>query len=297
MIRRVGVLALPITLACGDSAFAGMEDPPPLVLLGLQFNHATIVLAAIAALGVYLLVRLLTMGLSRDHPRRGQVIIEMIVNTFLDLTKSTIGPNRGPKYLPYIGTLFLFIWACNMLSLFPVHNNHFGGEPFFDYNANGIYDPGEPFIDMNGDGIHNPGFQLPGFKEPTTDLSLPATLAIIFVLALGHGSGIRFHGIRGYIKEYFSPGGIIGIGMFPLNVVGKIAELISLSFRIFGNIFGGAIIMSVVSGLLYYFVVPIGMYGYFSVFAGTIQAFVFTMLATTYISMEAAEEVAEEESV
>ncbi len=261
MIRRVAALALLITLACGNSAFAGMEDPPPLVLLGLQFNHATIVLAAIAALGVYLLVRLLTMGLSRDHPRRGQVIIEMIVNTFLDLTKSTIGPNRGPKYLPYIGTLFLFIWACNMLSLFPIHNNHFGGEPFFDYNANGIYDPGEPFIDMNGDGIHNPGFQLPGFEEPTTDLSLPATLAIIFVLALGHGSGIRFHGIRGYLKEYFSPGGIIGIGMFPLNVVGKIAELISLSFRIFGNIFGGAIIMSVVSGLLYYFVVPIGMYG------------------------------------
>ncbi|MCD7897489.1 MAG: F0F1 ATP synthase subunit A [Planctomycetaceae bacterium] len=296
MIRKTGALALLLTLTGGDSAFAGMEDPPPLVLLGLQFNHATIILAAIAAIGVYLLVRLLTMGLSRDHPRRGQVIIEMIVNTFLDLTKSTIGPNRGPRYLPYIGTLFLFLWACNMLSLFPVHNSHFGGEPFFDYNANGIYDPGEPFIDMNGDGIHNPGFQLPGFEEPTTDLTLPATLAIIFVLVLGHGSGIRFHGIRGYIKEYFSPGGIIGIGMFPLNVVGKIAELISLSFRIFGNIFGGAIIMSVVSGLLYYFVVPIGMYGYFSVFAGTIQAFVFTMLATTYISMEAAEEVPEEEA-
>lgn len=156
MIRRTSALALLITLTCGGNAFAGMEDPPPLVLLGLQFNHATIILAAIAALAVYLLVRLLTMGLSRDHPRRGQVIIEMIVNTFLDLTKSTIGPNRGPKYLPYIGTLFLFLWACNMLSLFPVHNNHFGGEPFFDYNANGIYDPGEPFIDMNGDGIHNP---------------------------------------------------------------------------------------------------------------------------------------------
>jgi F0F1-type ATP synthase membrane subunit a len=181
-----------------------------------------------------------------------------------------------------------------MLSLFPIPGSHIGGEQFTDYNANSIYDPGEPFIDMNGDGLHNPGFQIPKFEEPTTDLTLPATLAIIFVVVLGHGSGIRFHGIGCYLKEYFSPGGIIGIGMFPLNVVGKIAELISLSFRIFGNIFGGAIIMSVVSGLLYYFVVPIGMYGYFSVFAGTIQAFVFTMLATTYISMEAAEEVEEE---
>ncbi len=281
--------------AAGGCAFAGMEDPPPIHVLGLYFNHATIVHCALAALAVYVVVRLLTMNLSREHPRNGQVLIEMVVDTFLDLTKSTIGPRRGPWYLPYVGTLFLFLWFCNMMSLFPIASHHIGGEPFSDYNANGLYDPGEPFIDMDGDGVHNPGFQIPAFEEPTTDLTLPATLAIIFVVALGHGSGIRFNGVRGYLAEYFSPGGIIGIGMFPLNVVGKIAELISISFRIFGNIFGGAIIMSVVSGLLYYFLVPIGMYGYFSVFCGTIQAFVFTMLATTYISMEAAEEVREEE--
>ena len=280
----------------GSGAYAGMEDPPPVEFLGLHFNHATVIHAAIAACGIYILVRLLTLNLSREHPRRGQVVMEMVVSTFLELTKSTIGPNRGPKYLPYIGTLFLFLWACNMMPLFPVATTQFGGEQFSDYNDNGIYDPGEPFIDRNGDGVHNPGFQLPVFEEPTTDLTLPMTLAIIFVVVLGHGSGIRFHGIKGYLKEYFSPGGIIGIGMFPLNVVGKIAELISISFRIFGNIFGGAIIMSVVSGLVFYFLVPIGMYGYFCVFTGTIQAFVFTMLATTYISMEAAEETEDGEA-
>ena len=289
------LLATVLIPGLGGVAMAGLEDPPPLQLLGMAFNHATIVHSAIAALAIYLIVRLLAVNLSREHPRRGQVVIEMVVQTFLDLAKSTIGPNRGPWYLPFIGSLFLFLWACNMMSLFPVPNTHLGGEPFNDYNANGLYDPGEPFIDMNGDGIHNPGFQIPAFEEPTTDLTLPATLAIIFVVVLGHGSGIRYNGIRGYLKEYFSPGGIIGIGMFPLNVVGKIAELISISFRIFGNIFGGAIIMSVVSGLICYFLVPIGMYGYFSVFCGTIQAFVFTMLATTYISMEAAEEVEENE--
>ncbi|MCC8181097.1 MAG: F0F1 ATP synthase subunit A [Planctomycetes bacterium] len=293
-IRTISVGAACLAFA-PNIANAGMHDPPSLVLWGMPFNHSTIILAAIAAIAVYVLVRLLTLNLSRDHPRRGQVVLELLVSMFLDLTKSTIGPKRGPWYLPFIGTLFLFIFACNMMSLFPVPHAHFGGEPFSDYNANGIYDPGEPFIDMNGDGLHNPGFQIPAFEEPTTDLTLPLTLAIIFVVFLGHGSGIKYHGIIGYLKEYFSPGGIIGIGMFPLNVVGKIAELISLSFRIFGNIFGGAIIMSTVSSLLYYFVVPIGMYGYFSVFAGTIQAFVFTMLATTYISMEAAEEQEEAE--
>ncbi len=293
-VKRILPAAL-LLIAPGGTAFAGMEDPPPLRLLGLGFNHATIIHCAVAAAGMYLLLRLLTASLSRERPRRGQAAVEMMVDTFLGLTKSTIGPKRGPRYLPFIGTLFLFLWGCNMLSLFPVPGMHIGGEQFTDYNANHIYDPGEPFIDTNGDGVHNPGFQIPKFEEPTADLTLPATLAIIFVVVLGHGSGIRFRGPGGYLKEYFSPGGIIGVGMFPLNVVGKLAELISLSFRIFGNIFGGAIIMSVVSGLVGWFVVPIGMYGYFSVFAGTIQAFVFTMLATTYISMEAAEEAGEEE--
>ena len=287
--RRLALTSFLVFALGNVPAFAGLEDPPPLLFFGLSFNHATVVHCAIAAIAIYVLVRLLTINLSREHPRRGQVVVETIVSTFLEMVKTTIGPRRGLWYLPFIGTLFLFLWSCNMMSLFPVKNTHFGGEPFSDYNSNGLYDPGEPFIDMNGDGVHNPGFQLPAFEEPTTDLTLPLTLAIIFVVVLGHGAGLWIHGPFGYLKEYFSPGGIIGIGMFPLNVVGKIAELISISFRIFGNIFGGAIIMSVVSGLLFYFVAPIGMYGYFSVFCGTIQAFVFTMLATTYISMEAAE--------
>ncbi len=280
----------------GGTALASMDKPPPLRLLGLTFNHGTIIHSAIVAVAIYIFVRLLVRNLSREHPRRGQVLLELIVSTFLNLTKQTIGPNRGPKYLPFIGTLFIFIWCCNMLTLIPVSATHFGGESFSDYNNNGLYDPGEPFIDANGDGVHNPGFQLPAFEEPTTDLSFPLTLALLFVLLLGHGSGLYYHGIGGYIKEYFSPGGIIGICMFPLNVVGKLAELVSLSFRIFGNIFGGAIIMSVVAGLLYYFVIPIGMYAYFAVFAGTIQAFVFTMLAATYISMEAGETPDEEDA-
>jgi F-type H+-transporting ATPase subunit a len=115
-------------------------------------------------------------------------------------------------------------------------------------------------------------------------------MALLFVVLIGHGSEIRIHGIGGYIKSYFSPEGLIGILMFPLNLVGKIAEVVSISFRLFGNIFGGVVIISVVSGLLHYMFMPIGLYGFFGIFVGTVQAFVFTMLALTYISMGAAEE-------
>ncbi len=105
--RPAALFLITPLLMPGGTALAGMEDPPPVQFLGLGFNHATIVHCAIAALGIYLLVILLATNLSREHPRRGQVVIEMLVDTFLSLTKSTIGPNRGRRYLPLIGTLFL----------------------------------------------------------------------------------------------------------------------------------------------------------------------------------------------
>ena len=74
---KTSVTSAALVALLGEPAMAGMHDPPPLILWGMPFNHATIVHAAIAALAVYLLVRLLTMNLSREHPRRGQVILEM----------------------------------------------------------------------------------------------------------------------------------------------------------------------------------------------------------------------------
>jgi len=68
--------------------------------------------------------------------------------------------------------------------------------------------------------------------------------------------------------------------------VGEVSKVISISFRLFGNIFGGAIITLVISSLTKNVIVPIGLNLFFTMFAGTIQAFVFTMLALTYLSME-----------
>jgi len=84
--------------------------------------------------------------------------------------------------------------------------------------------------------------------------------------------------------------GIPNIAMFPLNVVGKFAEIVSMSFRLFGNIFGGAVIAIIVGELLHHMFLDIGLSLFFGLFVGTIQAFVFTMLSVTYITIELAEE-------
>ena len=71
--------------------------------------------------------------------------------------------------------------------------------------------------------------------------------------------------------------------------MGEVSKVVSISFRLFGNILGGAIIILVVSSLVSFVVFPVGLTLFFGVFVGTIQAFVFTMLALTYIGVEITE--------
>jgi F-type H+-transporting ATPase subunit a len=74
--------------------------------------------------------------------------------------------------------------------------------------------------------------------------------------------------------------------MMPLNLIGELAKIVSISFRLFGNIMGGSIIILVVSHLVYNIVLPPFLYAFFGLFVGTIQAFVFTMLTVVYISVQ-----------
>jgi len=74
--------------------------------------------------------------------------------------------------------------------------------------------------------------------------------------------------------------------MAPLNVIGELAKVVSISLRLYGNILGGAIIILVVSDLVYSVAIPPFLNVFFGLFVGTIQAFVFTMLTLVYISVQ-----------
>jgi F-type H+-transporting ATPase subunit a len=122
---------------------------------------------------------------------------------------------------------------------------------------------------------------IPHLEEPTKDLNTTFGLGIMgFFIA--HYAGIKSKGFKAYIKEYFQP----IFFMMPLNVIGELAKIVSISFRLFGNIMGGSIIILVVSYLTYNLVLPPFLYGFFGLFVGTIQAFVFTMLTIVYISVQ-----------
>lgn len=132
---------------------------------------------------------------------------------------------------------------------------------------------------------------IPGLEEPTRDLNTTLAMGLLSFFYTQIYS-IYTNGIVAYIKEYFAPFFI----MFPLNVVGQIASIVSISFRLFGNIFGGSTIAQLytnglLSGSIYgeVFGILTGanflVIGFFGLFEGFIQAFVFAMLSLTYLSI------------
>jgi len=172
-------------------------------------------------------------------PRPIQVLGELIVATFYQLTEDALDKEMAKKYSPLICALFMFLLISNWLGI------------------------------------------IPHLQEPTKDLNTPLSLGIMG-FAIAHYAGIKSKGFKAYIKEYFQP----MFFMMPLNLIGELSKIISISFRLFGNIMGGSIIILVVSSLTYSVVLPPLLNAFFGLFVGTIQAFVFTMLTLVYISVQ-----------
>ena len=122
-----------------------------------------------------------------------------------------------------------------------------------------------------------------GLRPPTSNLATTAALAISTFLMI-HISGVIYQ--RGhYVKSFFSPNPVF----FIINFVGELSKPISLAFRLFGNILGGVIIMGLVYQMLPFvlrFVLPNILHAYFDIFAGALQAFIFTVLSMTFIQQK-----------
>lgn len=124
-----------------------------------------------------------------------------------------------------------------------------------------------------------------GFRPPTADIATTAALAItIFVLT--QAVGIKYQRL-GYLKSFVEPNVIF----LPINIIGEFSNVLSLCFRLFGNMFGSVIIIGLVYNLLPFFLkigIPVFLHAYFDVFAGALQAFIFSVLSMTFIRQKAA---------
>lgn len=122
-----------------------------------------------------------------------------------------------------------------------------------------------------------------GLTPPTSDYNVTFALAIITFFLI-QGTNIISNGFGNYLKGFLYPFPLF----LPMNIIGEIATPISLSFRLFGNILSGVIIMDLVHSALAHisnFLVPISavLHIYFDVFSGLLQAFIFTMLTMAFV--------------
>jgi F-type H+-transporting ATPase subunit a len=118
---------------------------------------------------------------------------------------------------------------------------------------------------------------------PTSDVNLPLAMALTVIL-LVHYNSIKARGIKGYVKHYFTP----YAALFPINVIEEITKPITLTFRLFGNVFSGVLMVAVIVALLPVYVAPVGLLiwkPFDELFIGAIQAFIFALLTIMYLGM------------
>ena len=120
-----------------------------------------------------------------------------------------------------------------------------------------------------------------GISPPTSDYSVTLSLALITFVLTQYWGFKNAGGLGGYLKGFTEPMAFLT----PLNVIGELANPISLSFRLFGNIMSGGIIMSLLYGALGIIapIVAAPLHAYFDVFSGLLQTFIFLMLTMIFV--------------
>jgi F-type H+-transporting ATPase subunit a len=198
-----------------------------------------ILCSALAIAGVILIVFLGRSKLEKV-PGKLQNVLEWAVEGLRGMTVDLLGP-QGPKYLPLMGTVFLYIFSANLIGL------------------------------------------VPGLKSPTMTVSTTFALGISMFCCV-QGIAIKVNGIGGYLKHFM--GDIMALAplMFVIHIAGELAKPMSLSLRLFGNIYGEDSIIAVLFKMGYPVWLPIHLPMLaFGIFTAFLQAFIFTSLSCIYV--------------
>ncbi|OGE25641.1 ATP synthase F0 subunit A [Candidatus Daviesbacteria bacterium RIFCSPLOWO2_02_FULL_40_8] len=172
-----------------------------------------------------------------------ELVIEGIYNTVSELAQE-----KTKVIFPVVATFFLFILTANWLGLLP-------GFATITYK------------------------NLPLLRSINSDLNMTLSLALVSAV-ITHGLAIRYLGVIDYLKKWFSFNPIfLFVGL--LELVSEFTKIVSLSFRLFGNIFAGEVVLSTVAGI-FAFLIPLPFY-FLEIIVGFVQAAVFMMLSLVFM--------------
>jgi len=228
-------------------------------------------IAVVFFVGIALILRTKNARVPKGFQNIGEAVVEFML---AEVQKVTGDRKRALQFLPIVGTIFLFILFSNWLGLLP------------GTGSIGVW------------GIHGGHVMLiPILRPAASDLNLTLAIAAFAVLA-SHAFGFmklgavehvsKFVNVRGLLKS-FKKGpvaiavAIIEFGVGLIEIISELAKVLSLSLRLFGNIFAGEVLLTVMLGLFSFFL-PIP-FMFLEVLVGVIQATVFAMLTLAYLTV------------
>lgn len=252
-------------------------------------------------------------------PGRLQNLFEVILEFFLNLMESIAGPNNARKFFPLVMTIFLFILAANWVGILPgfatigrfepgsevIHHAEVKAEKdhshlnldevhlqVFDGNGSiailpfGSLDSVITGHELEEHGVHSDqraGLLVPFLRSANTEVNTTLAIAIV-AMVMVHFWGLTSLGVFGHLGKFINfKEGPIGFAVGILEAIGEVARLISFTFRLFGNIFAGEVLLAAMAFLLPLIgIIPfLGL----ELFVGAIQAFIFAMLTLVFASL------------
>jgi F-type H+-transporting ATPase subunit a len=197
-------------------------------------------------------------------PGRFQMAGELVIGGLFDFFDSILGNTKRTRLVfPLVATMFLFILVANWMGILPGVGS---------ITVMGMHEGEE--------------MAMPLFRSMNADVNMTLVFAVVAII-VAQVLGIAALGIVPHLGKYFiapwkKPYGIATfVGL--LEFIGEFTRIISFSFRLFGNIFAGEVLLMVISALVPY-IIPIPFFG-MELFVGFIQALVFAMLTLVFISM------------
>ena len=189
-------------------------------------------------------------------PNFAQSTAEVVVETIYNLAAGLGDEGRAKRFFPVVATFFIYIITANYLGLLP----GFSTVGFFEYHGS------EKVL-------------VPFFRSINSDLNVTLALALISV-GVTHFYSITTSGIIDYLKRYFSLNPVfLFVGL--LELIAEITKILSLSFRLFGNIFAGEALLLTISSL-FAFILPLP-FMFLEIIVGFVQATIFMMLTLVFM--------------
>ncbi|WP_100405713.1 F0F1 ATP synthase subunit A [Bacillus solitudinis] len=222
-------------------------------IFGLTFNMSTVLMTTVACLIVFLICFIGTRRIAM-RPSGMQNFLEWLLDFVRGIVKANMSWKVGGQFIALAFTLLFYTFVANMLGI--------------------------PFELVNKE-THEVWW-----KSPTSDPVLTLTMAVL-VVVLTHYYGIKIRGFGEYIKDYIRPVPFL----LPFKIIEEFANTLTLGMRLFGNVYAKEILMVLLVGLGtssliggFGAILPLVVWQAFGMFIGSIQAFIFAMLAMVYMA-------------